>query len=142
MNAAELNEIVKDVIPTAWPEGLTYSVEEATSDSGNLEPFPMWTLDLDGVEACDEDGTPESAGEEWKGEAEGVTASIIPAYHAELMFEASMTRWLLNKTKRRLVEMDHSLSDYQVTIGYSGFNRPTLVESLAAACKAQRESEE
>jgi hypothetical protein len=124
MTAAELNEIVKDLIPTAWPEGLTYSVE-----------------------ACDEDGTPESAGEEWKGEAEGVTASIIPAYHAELMFEASMNRrvmlaggslhhldgkWAVRM--RRHIE-NPSPSDFLYTWT---LKCASPIEALASACKAQK----
>lgn len=81
LDAKALYEIVKDVPREAWPDGLHYEPGE---------DVPLWVLDLDGLRA-DEEG--DESAEPHDDDAES-PASIIPTQHAELMFEASMTRVL------------------------------------------------
>jgi hypothetical protein len=136
-----LYETIKDVPPTAWPEGLNhYPLVDADSEGGEpVSVGPAWGLDLDGIELGDADDD----GEEWKGEEgreEEQLASPIPEQTAVMLFESSLARWLERHNNTHSVNVRHRLSDgWEVcVIRCRGDNvygyHATKVGALAEAC--------
>ena len=147
MNDAQIYDTVKDLCPTALPEGLVFEagwVEQSQLGNPNAPTEKTWMLELDGVGVCDaETGEPDTAGEEWKDEEAPNMAVLIPAYHAMLMHEASLTRYLNGHGYKvstyatddgaRVWVRDFITGDRLADYDY--FFAPTILQALAAACR-------
>jgi hypothetical protein len=101
MNDQDIYNLVKDLSPTARPEGLVFEdgwVEANDLGNPDAKYTKAWMLEMDGVGLCNsETGEPDGEGEEWKGEEPQDVAVLIPAYHAQLMHEAALSRWLAER---------------------------------------------
>lgn len=110
MNAIELYEVVKDVPREAWPHGPSR---------------PMFYCEVRGFyHDC------------------GMVCPLVVSWEAVMLFEASVMRWLLSKAIIVHVYYSHQDGRTSLTLNGSGINgtlhidKPSLVEALAAACKA------
>ena len=137
MNAKKLYEIMKDVPPTAWPEGLEYG--ENKEDHGNDTcDFPIWSISVDGVSADILDDKEEWKGEPDDAEDQGEIHSLCPPQNARHMCVGSMLFWL---SRRANVTVDENFDHTDVTLRdvvggeIAKLGGHTLVEALAAACK-------
>jgi hypothetical protein len=137
MNAKQLYEVMKDVPPTAWPEGLEYG-ENKQEHGNDTCDFPIWSISVDGVSADilgDE--------EKWKGEPDdaeeqGEIHSLCPPQNAVQMCVGSMLAYLRTKYAQVLIG---SCSQSQVFVnipGHEGKWYGSEVEALAAMCKEAR----
>jgi hypothetical protein len=136
VNAKRLYELMKDVPPTAWPEGLMYG--ENKEEHGNeICDFPIWFICVHGVSDAMLGDYEKLIGRPHGNERQGEIHSLCPPQNAAYMCAGSMAAWLLERGIF-LCRSDASGTYYVVdtdNVNHRFGNYRTPVEALAAACR-------